>query len=250
MRTAYQTDIGRIRAINEDRVAVQENLNGVTLAVLADGMGGHQAGDIASQTAIETIQSELQSIHSAMSVKERRARIGEAIRGANRKVAELAATNEQYAGMGTTIVLALADSGSVIVAHIGDSRAYRVNADSMIQLTEDHSLVNELVRNGQITQEEAAVHPRRNVLTRALGTEPEVEVEINEHTWSEGDFILLCSDGLSSLTDSRAIQDILLADCAMEQKTGMLIELALQAGGDDNITVVLLANEQADREEG
>lgn len=247
MKIANRTDIGRIRTINEDRCVVQPNLNGFSLAIVADGMGGHQAGDVASQMAIERIQEQLQSVHTGMSIEEAKKAVREAIEQANRQIYEFASSRDQYRGMGTTVVVVLAEEEYILIGHIGDSRAYLCNQGKFIQLTEDHSLVSELVRSGQITQEEASVHPRRNVLTQALGTEARVEVSLNHFPWHEEDLVLLCTDGLSGLVDSEVLFAILRTKLDLQRKANQLVERALIAGGDDNVTVILLANEPSKR---
>jgi serine/threonine protein phosphatase PrpC len=243
MNVANKTDIGRIRLINEDRSLVQNNLNGFVLAIVADGMGGHQAGDIASQMAIEVIQEHLQTLDKEMSVDSCKAAIQTAIEKANQTIYQFAQSREQYHGMGTTVVAILANQEFMAIGHIGDSRAYLVTADKITQLTEDHSLVTELLRSGQITAEEANHHPRRNVLTRALGTDANVEVEVGHYKWNEHDTILMCSDGLSGQLDNHLIFSILHMEQDLNWKAEQLVSDALQAGGDDNISVVLLENE-------
>ncbi len=250
MKTAHKTDTGLIRLVNEDRLIVQENLNGFTLAIVADGMGGHQAGDIASQIAIETIQQEMQNVHTGMDGEERERQLVGAVRKANQKVFDLASNQEQYLGMGTTVVAALVTEEMILIAHIGDSRAYLIGNEEVTQLTEDHSLVNELVKSGQIKPEEANSHPRKNVLIRALGTEENVEIDIVQSPWNKGDTLMLCSDGLSNMMDQAALKSVLHTDNSLEWKADRLIEQALKAGGDDNVTVVLLANEQPDQAQG
>lgn len=240
LKLAYQSDIGRVRMVNEDRAVVQDNVGGLSLAIVADGMGGHQAGDIASQMAVELIQFQLQSLHRELSIEERKQLVKSAIEIANEKIFEFASQRENYHGMGTTVVAALADEQGVVIAHIGDSRAYRVHNGQIEQLTEDHSLVNELVKSGQITREEASHHPRRNVLTRALGTEPTIEVDVRDVSWKPGDILLLCSDGLSSLVEKEQLTAHITSEAALEVKVERLIAEALKAGGDDNVTVVLI----------
>jgi serine/threonine protein phosphatase PrpC len=255
MKTASHTDIGRVRTVNEDRAFVQEDLNGYVLAIVADGMGGHKAGDIASQMAVDLIQSEMQSIPHGASVEERKDRLKAAVELANEKIFAFASERENYHGMGTTVVAVLADERSVVIGHIGDSRVYRLNSQGIEQLTEDHSLVNELVKSGQITREEAGHHPRRNVLTRALGTESSIEVDVQNISWTSGDTLLLCSDGLSSLIGLEDLTAIVSGEQPLEYKVHQLVEAALEAGGDDNVSVVLVSNltdlgEEADQIEG
>lgn len=252
MKTAGRTDVGRIRHVNEDRTIVLPERNGITVSIVADGMGGHQAGDIASQMAIEAIAEQLEQLSSQMDVKQLEASVRAAIEQANEKIYDVASSKEQYHGMGTTVVVTAASDTALVIGHIGDSRAYKIDAEKLVQLTEDHSLVYELVRSGQITKEEAEHHPRRNVLTRALGTEPNVVVDVHHFDWAEGDMVLMCSDGLSNLVDSETFAAILRSDSDLEAKVNELVEKALEAGGDDNITVVLMVNtkEQSDAQGG
>lgn len=249
MQAAYRTDIGRVRTINEDRVLVQDNLNGFTLAVVADGMGGHNAGEVASLLAVETIRKELQSVHQGVSLDDCMMEIKTAVFQANNTIFTTASIQKHYHGMGTTVVAVLVSDEWFIVAHIGDSRAYKWSGEGISQITEDHSLVNELLKSGQITKDEARRHPRRNILTRALGTEHNTDVEIRHMPWKPGDMLLLCSDGLSGFVDSDQMNEILRTDHDVEWKANRLVDMALETGGDDNITVILLANNRSDREE-
>lgn len=243
LKSAQYTDVGLVRSVNEDRAVICE-MAGCTLAIVADGMGGHQAGDTASQMTVEMLRLSLQSLTPDMPEEERSAALEEAIRQANATVFEMASKKEHYHGMGTTVTAALTDGKELMIGHIGDSRAYIINPAECRQLTEDHTLVNELVKTGQISLEEAATHPRRNVLTRALGTDEEVEVDLIRCEWQEGDVLLLCSDGLSNHVTERVMQETLLSGMTLQEKAEFLVERALEAGGDDNITVVLMANEQ------
>lgn len=240
MRMVSRTDVGRIRTVNEDRAVVQHLASGYSLAIVADGMGGHQAGDVASQMAIEIIGQELENIPASIPLEERRQRLVSAVHTANTQIYQVSVEQEQYKGMGTTVVAALATDQDMLIAHIGDSRAYKLNGDTLVQLTADHSLVNELVKSGQITPEEASHHPRRNVLLRALGTEPEIETDVTHVELVRGDVFILCSDGLSNLIESETIASILHHHDNLESAADLLVRSALQAGGDDNITVVLM----------
>jgi serine/threonine protein phosphatase PrpC len=244
MKTAYKTDIGRIRSVNEDCASVRSDMNGLTLALLADGMGGHKAGDVASQMTIDVMQRELKAVHHEMSVKQWEESIIRAIDRANAEVYNKASQSLDFLGMGTTIVIGLITKNRLSIAHIGDSRAYLLHKGQLTRITEDHSLVNELLKSGQISEEEANVHPRRNVITRALGTESKIEADISHTEWYVGDTLLLCTDGLSNLLTESSILEILNTDSTLEGIADLLIERALEAGGDDNITVVLVSNEQ------
>lgn len=250
MQTAHRTDTGLIRLINEDRAAVRDEWNGFTLAIVADGMGGHQAGEIASQMAIEHVETELHKVSTDMTLDERIETMRGAIVKANDEVFAFASKQARYQGMGTTVVATLATSSDLIIGHIGDSRAYLVSGDSIRQLTEDHSLVNELIKSGQITPEEANVHPLRNVVTRALGTDKQVEVDVIRSAWRSGDVVLLCSDGLSGLVEESELFQIVAERKPLSWKVDKLVGRALEEGGGDNITVVLLANSDNDEAYG
>ncbi|WP_138751677.1 Stp1/IreP family PP2C-type Ser/Thr phosphatase [Paenibacillus sinopodophylli] len=243
MLTANRSDIGRVRHVNEDQSWVSQLNNGVTLAIVADGMGGHQAGDVASQKAVDAFRSMLEqsAAKAHLSVQEGKMLIRQAISQANEAVFELASRNESYHNMGTTIVAALVNQDNAIIGHVGDSRAYKIKEGVITQITNDHTLVNELVKSGQLSAEEAAHHPRRNVLTRAVGTDSNVEIEIQSVEWSSHDVLLLCSDGLSNLvSEQQMLQTVTTEHLELDAKADQLIQLALHAGGDDNITVVLL----------
>lgn len=243
MLTANRSDIGRVRQVNEDQSWVGQLNNGIILAIVADGMGGHQAGDVASQLAVDAFRSMLE--HSAakadLSLQEGKMLIRQAISQANEVVFEMASRNERYHNMGTTIVAALLKKDNAIIGHVGDSRAYKITEGVITQLTHDHTLVNELVKSGQLSAEEAIHHPRRNVLTRAVGTDSHVDIDIQTIEWSPQDVLLLCSDGLTNMvSEEQMLQTVTTEQLELEAKADHLIQLALHAGGDDNITVVLL----------
>lgn len=242
--TAKRSDIGRIRLVNEDQAWVDLYNNRLAVAIVADGMGGHQAGDVASQLAVQTFREALSAKELDIASGQAQQLISSAIHQANAVVYDVAAQNEQYHNMGTTVVAAVAGLQQAVIAHIGDSRAYKISKQSILQLTDDHTLVNELAKTGQISAEEAERHPHRNVLTRALGTDAQVEVDVQTLEWAPGETLLLCSDGLSNMVSEQQIVDTLQrGGWSLDDKAQQLVELALQAGGDDNITVVLLYNE-------
>ncbi|REK76395.1 Stp1/IreP family PP2C-type Ser/Thr phosphatase [Paenibacillus paeoniae] len=254
MLTANRSNVGRVRHVNEDQSWIGQLDNGVTLAIVADGMGGHQAGDVASEMAVSAFRSlmEQRAAKPDLTEQEGKMLIRQAISEANETIYAMAASNEQYHNMGTTIVAALIHSNSAVIGHVGDSRAYRVTKESIQLLTMDHSLVNELVKSGQLTDEEAANHPRRNVLTRAIGTDPQVEIDVQSLAWSPEDVLLLCSDGLTNMVSEQEMHAVVAGEeNGLEGKADHLIGLALEAGGDDNVTVVLLQEAaDANREEG
>lgn len=249
MRMVSRTDVGRIRVVNEDRAYVKQMSNGYALAILADGMGGHQAGDVAAQMTIDIIGQEMQTLPSSATIEERKKHLLSAVLSANEQIYQISYEREQYKGMGTTVITALASTSEMIIAHIGDSRAYKLHKDTLIQLTEDHSLVNELVKTGQITPEEASHHPRRNVVIRALGTDPNVEIDLIEVVLEPNDLFVLCSDGLSNLVESDLMAQIIQQSPDLETAAEQLVIQALQAGGDDNITVVLMLQPEAGAKE-
>jgi protein phosphatase len=230
------TDPGRKRRINEDSFVIAPPLFAV-----ADGMGGAQAGEIASALAAGALEES-----GANGGGERR--VAELIQEANRRVHERATTDAATAGMGTTITAALVEpDGRVVFGHVGDSRAYLLRDDKLEQLTNDHTLVAELVRRGELSPGEAQVHPQRSVITRALGTDPDVDVDTFAVDAEAGDIYLICSDGLSSMVDSREIEEILRKHRAdLESASKALIQAANRGGGEDNITAVLFAVEEGE----
>jgi serine/threonine protein phosphatase PrpC len=230
------TDPGRKRRINEDSFVIAPPLFAV-----ADGMGGAQAGEVASALAAGALEES-----GANDGGERR--VSELIQEANRRVHERATTDAATAGMGTTITAALVEpDGRVVFGHVGDSRAYLLRDDKLEQLTNDHTLVAELVRRGELSPGEAQVHPQRSVITRALGTDPDVDVDTFAVDAQPGDIYLICSDGLSSMVDSRDIEEILRRNRTdLEGASRALIQAANRGGGEDNITAVLFAVEEGE----
>ncbi len=233
-------DTGRARSNNEDTVAVDA---GAALAVLADGMGGYNAGEVASEMAARSAKEMLgRWLREQPQVSE--AALHEAIVSsadlANRAVHDAATTNPAYAGMGTTIVIAVCREGHLSLGHVGDSRGYRLRAGRLEQLTRDHSLLQEQIDAGLLSPEEAAMSMNRNLVTRAVGVEPTVEIELHGHELRDGDTVLLCSDGLSDMLTDDKIEDILSSNEAMDAAGAALIEAANQAGGRDNISLILI----------
>jgi protein phosphatase len=221
------TDIGRVRERNEDAVLVVPPLFAV-----ADGMGGHRGGEVASHVALDAME-ELET-DAAGSLADR-------VRRANRAVWDRASGDEHLTGMGTTLTAVRLDGDTAILAHVGDSRAYLLRDGELRQLTTDHTLVERMLRSGEITEEEADVHPHKNVLTRALGTDQEVDVDELSVTLADGDRLLLCSDGLTGMVTEDQIQAILEAGIEPQQAAERLVRAANRAGGVDNISVVVLA---------
>ncbi|BCA84711.1 protein phosphatase [Enterococcus saigonensis] len=239
MQIRFQTDVGKKRNSNQDYVAIFKNQVGVTLAVLADGMGGHQAGDVASKVAVEGIGKKWQDTNLT-SPEKACSWFVTAIQAANEVVYNLGQEKPELQGMGTTIVCVAVFEEEFALAHVGDSRMYLVRDHEITQLTEDHSLVNELVLSGEITKEMAATHPRRNVLTRSVGMPGSVEVDIASHFYKAGDYLLLTSDGLTNMLADDVIKWIIDEPITLDEKVEKLISGANDAGGADNITVLLI----------
>ena len=234
------TDPGRLRRNNEDSVAVDFD---AALVVLADGMGGYNAGEVASNIATSFIRTELgrwlvEAAGQASDADVRRA-MDICVDNANRAIFNAGHTNPQYAGMGTTLVVGVFREGRVLLGHVGDSRGYRLRDGQLTQLTHDHSLLQEQIDAGLISQEEAAFSTHKNLVTRAVGVDETVLLESHQHDLLGGDVVLLCSDGLCDMIDDARIRDLLLASTTLEAGALALIEAANQAGGKDNIAVIL-----------
>jgi PPM family protein phosphatase len=224
-----RSDTGRARRENEDSFYARSPMFAV-----ADGMGGAQAGEVASQTAVQVLQQGLPE--RGGSVEER---LRELVTEANARINALSRADEQHAGMGTTLTLAYVGEHDLSVAHVGDSRLYRLREGMFERLTDDHTLVEELVRQGKLTPQEADHHPQRSIITRALG--PEAAVEADSHTWParDGDVYLICSDGLTSMISERQVGELLAAAPSLSDAGRKLVDAANAAGGRDNITVIL-----------
>ena len=225
---AGRTDVGRQRTANEDSLVVRPPLFAV-----ADGMGGAKAGEVASAVAVEAVESARDSDEST------EAQLASIVRDANRRIYDLAVADESRRGMGTTLTLVKVHGEEVSLAHVGDSRAYRMRDGELAQLTRDHSLVAELERSGQITPEAAEHHPQRSIITRALGPEPDVEVDTYTLAGRDGDVFLICSDGLTSMITDDEVAFILSSASSLDQAADALVRAANQSGGKDNITVIL-----------
>jgi len=233
-------DPGRARSNNEDSVATDD---GVSLAVLADGMGGYNAGEVASNMATSFIRTELgrwlrEASTQASDAEVRRA-MDICVDNANRAIFNAANSNPQYAGMGTTLVVAVFRDNRVLLGHVGDSRCYRLREGRLQQITRDHSLLQEQIDAGLITPEQAAFSANKNLVTRAVGVEDTVLLETHQHDVQAGDVFLMCSDGLSDMLDDEGILQVLQAHDSLESGTRALIDAANDAGGKDNISVIL-----------
>jgi protein phosphatase len=236
-----KTDTGRARDNNEDSVAFDLDTNTV---VLADGMGGYNAGEIASGMATAFIKSELSRWLTEAGVgargKEVRRSMEICVDNANLSVYNAANSNAQYAGMGTTLVVGVFHENVLLLGHIGDSRCYRLRDGMLDQITRDHSLLQEQIDAGLITPEQATHSNIKNLVTRALGVEETVLLEVNEYPVEAGDIYLMCSDGLTDMVDDASIARIIATNETLENKASALVEAANENGGRDNISVLMV----------
>ncbi len=234
-------DAGRARSNNEDSVAIDAD---TSLAVLADGMGGYNAGEVASNMATSFIRAELgrwlREASAQASDQDVRRAMDICVDNANRAIFNASNANPQYAGMGTTLVVAVFRDGRLLVGHVGDSRAYRLRGGRLQQITRDHSLLQEQIDAGLITPEQAAFSANKNLVTRAVGVEDTVLLETHQHDVQPGDLYLLCSDGLSDMLDDGAIGQLMQSVDSLESGCKSLIDAANDAGGKDNISVILV----------
>lgn len=246
MKISLKTDIGQKRSNNQDFINKFDNKKGITLVILADGMGGHRAGNIASEMTVTDLGREwVKTDFTELSqIKDWLLAIIEA---ENQRIYDLG-QSEDYKGMGTTVeAVALVDSNA-IYAHIGDSRIGLVHEGNYSLLTSDHSLVNALVKAGQITEEEAASHPQKNIITQSIGQASPVEPDLGVKVLEKGDYLVINSDGLTNMISNEEIVDILCQDISLDEKNQTLIDLANQRGGLDNITVALVHKESGEAE--
>lgn len=238
LRYGSLTHVGKVREINQDSLTADPARG---LFVVADGMGGHLAGEKASMSAIETIGERLSGEALERSTEADLLQvIGDAIQAANRVIVQASLSDASMRGMGTTATVALASQQAVYLGHIGDSRAYLMTGEHIEQVTEDHSVVAQLLRARAITPQEAARHPYRNVITKCLGMQMDVEPDTMLVSWSPGDRLLLCSDGLSGLVSDEEMLKVVTDVAAPQEACEQLVALANERGGFDNITVILL----------
>jgi serine/threonine protein phosphatase PrpC len=231
--TIAQSDTGRHRPVNEDSAFAR-----APVFVVADGMGGAQAGEVASRVAVEAFEQGLPEDGTPAE------RLAARAKEANRRIYDLSRAAQERAGMGTTLTAAYLDDANLAIAHVGDSRAYLFRDGELKRLTQDHSLVEELKQRGKLTEEQAAEHPQRSIITRALGPEPTVEVDTWNYPVKAGDVLLLCSDGLTSMLSEERVAAILKHADTLQHAAQSLIDEANEAGGRDNITVVLFRLEE------
>ena len=235
MLVSAKSDIGLVRAVNEDNYAIRVP----ELFVVADGMGGHVAGEIASKLAIDTLLNTI-PLHTT---SDPVAQLEQGITKSNQAVFCESQSDSRYSGMGTTLTVVHIAGNIVFCGHVGDSRLYLFRQGELSQLTKDHSLVWELARAGTISMEETRTHPQRNILTRAVGASDSIQIDFEQFEWMEGDILMLCTDGLTNMLDDQHICSILSMDANLDSRLTALVAMANQAGGYDNITVILIQNE-------
>ena len=237
MKTFSITDVGQKRNMNQDYVYTSEKPVGnlPNLFVVADGMGGHNAGDFASKYTVQQLVTSIESNQETNPIKIMR----QSIEAANKELITKSYENSELAGMGTTLVAATVVNDYIYVANIGDSRLYIIN-NGIKQITKDHSLVEEMIRLGEIDREDARNHPDKNIITRAIGAGEEIAVDFFEMKLEQGDTILMCSDGLTNMIEDEEIREIIESQKTPEQKTEKLVQIANKNGGKDNIAVIII----------
>lgn len=242
METYFLTDRGQVREHNEDSGGIYYNSSGQMLAVIADGMGGHQAGDVASQLAVMNIQDHWKKSTELHEPGQAEDWLKNLLQDVNKQIYDLSLQKEELKGMGTTIVVSIHSKDFTTIGHIGDSRCYIHNESGFKQITEDHSLVSELVRTGQISEIDAEHHPRKNIVLKALGTEEEITPDVCSLGWEKDNKLLLCSDGLTDKMSITTLQEFIESDKQIDKIGKELVDLANQRGGEDNISLVIIHN--------
>ncbi|WP_397537468.1 Stp1/IreP family PP2C-type Ser/Thr phosphatase [Rummeliibacillus pycnus] len=245
MRYTVVSDIGKKRAVNEDSATFISHDDSYQLAIVADGMGGHNAGDVASRMAVTHfeelfLQADAAHFTSNESIKEW---LIETVKELNKTLYHYSLTHEDCQGMGTTLIAVLFDGNNATICHVGDSRVYFVTHEEIRLVTRDHSYVNILVDNGEISEEEAASHPKKNYIIKSLGTESTIEPDSYKVELVDGSFMLICTDGLSNKISIKEMHNIIMQESTIEEKGNQLVQLANDHGGEDNITLILLSKD-------
>lgn len=249
MKSFYLTDAGKVRSHNEDSVIVVRNIEDDYLLAVADGMGGHRCGEVASSIAISYLGKHFQDTFRNMEKEDAIEWIRDSVKEINSKIFNYAKENPESKGMGTTLVLAISTKDYVLFGNVGDSSGFAMKNNHLHKITYDHTLVNLLVTAGELTEEEAKEHPKRNVLMKALGANDPVEVDIFDCDVEVSD-ILLCSDGLTNMLDIESIERVLLSDYEVEDKVIRLMKKAMTRGGTDNISIAYVERFDKVKKEG
>jgi len=244
MKFVVKTDVGIRRTVNEDRVDVLEHKDSIILSVIADGMGGHNAGDVASEIAVSEFHKYFSTIdeNTISTTDEAKEWLNYVFQSINQSVIRHSTENAGCEGMGTTLIAGLFYGKTGVIAHVGDSRVYRFTDQKVEQITRDHSYVNALLDSGEINEEQAKVHPKKNVLMKAVGTETTIHPDFYKVNIQANSYFLFCTDGLSNKLSDETIQSTLFSTMSLEEKGVSLINDANSAGGEDNISLILLTN--------
>lgn len=239
MRFDAVSNVGKVRNNNEDCYYVSENEN-YPLFIVADGIGGHNYGEIASNMAVEVIKNSIKTIDCYENLDELELDMINAISEANKSVYSKSQSADEFSGMGTTLTVLYVYYDSILIGHVGDSRIYAVNSNEIRQLTEDDTIVNRLLKLGEITQSEAQNHPKKNIITNAIGTDSRIDISLVQYNYAKGEYILMCTDGLTDMATNEEILKIINENKTPESISAKLLEKALEAGGKDNITLIIL----------
>lgn len=248
LKVKFLTDRGKVRDFNEDSGGFFYNQQNQLLAIIADGMGGHRAGDVASRLAVDLVKIAWESTSYIETPDEAEQWIENILEDINREILNQSEAKDEYKGMGTTAVLAVCSKDFITIGHIGDSRCYINNDNGFMQLTEDHSLVNELVKTGQISTEDAEHHPRKNIVLKALGTEKNIYADVKSLSWEKGNQLLLTSDGLTDKVSNEELEMFMNSEKHISIIGEKMIEIANERGGEDNISLILI--DYSEREAG
>lgn len=240
MKFVVKTDVGLKRTVNEDRVEVFLRDDGRLLAVIADGMGGHNAGDVASGLAVTEFKKYFAAFNPF--IVKAKDWLTYTFQSINQTVSRHSKISPDCAGMGTTLIAGLFEKHQGIIAHVGDSRVYLITSAQVLQITRDHSYVNVLIDSGEISEEQGKTHPNKNVLMKAIGTERTIQPDFYEITFQPNSYLLFCTDGLSNKVSESFMQSILFSNKTLEEKGQNLLEEANNLGGEDNISLILLSN--------
>jgi PPM family protein phosphatase len=241
-----ESDIGLKRTINEDRAAFFERPDRFKLAILADGMGGHNAGDVASEMAISEMEQLFLEVEAnVLAAKATKMEwLRDAVSHINQTIYQYSLTHENCNGMGTTMIAILLDGKDCLISHVGDSRVYHFTNNEVQLITRDHSYVNILLESGEISEEEAQNHPQRNFILKALGTEISIDPDFYEITLTNEAYLLICSDGLSNKLSAREMATIIELPISIQEKGKKLVQLANDSGGEDNISLILMTTQE------
>ena len=244
MKVGAVTAIGKVRQINEDSFYIPSVDNDIALFIVADGMGGHNAGEIASSEAIQLVVEHINKNYDEYQKQESSITklLSEAILTANHIIYQKSISDPALEGMGTTFSSVIIEKGKIYIGHVGDSRVYAIKKNNIYQLTRDHSYVEQLIKNGTITREEAVNHPQKNVITRALGAEVIVETDISVRHFQKNDKLILCTDGLTNLVSDKQILETVQNCESCQDAAEKLVNMANDLGGTDNITVIIIKN--------